>query len=80
VTERTYTHCKKQVNESGTLTLSPHKRIRKQIRIEHLNKEEKKTEQICEDFNDIFHLEGDILTHTTAHEINTCTDCAPVNM
>ncbi|KAG5314429.1 POL4 protein, partial [Pseudoatta argentina] len=53
------------------------------IKDRHLNKEEKKTiEQICEDFNDIFHLEGDILTHTitVAHEINTRTDNAPVNV
>ena len=49
-------------NESGTLILPRHERVRKQnsVRTEHLNKEEKKTiEQICEDFNDIFHL-GDI--------------------
>ena len=47
------------------------------------NKEEKKIiEQICENFNNIFHLKGDILTHTTAvaHEINTRTDNAPVNV
>jgi len=49
----------KTVNESGILPR--HERVRKQIRIEHLNKEEKKTiEQICENFNDIFHLERDI--------------------
>ena len=54
-----------------------------QIRTEHLNKEEKKTlEQICEDFNDIFHLKEDILMHITAamHEINMHTDSVPVNV
>ena len=52
-------------NESGTLALPRHARIRTQIRTEHLNKEEKKTiEQICENFNDIFLLRRDILTHS----------------
>jgi len=72
----------KTSNESGTLILPRHERVRKQIKTEHLNKKEKKTiEQICENLNDmIFHLKGDILTHTTtvAHEINIRTDSALV--
>ena len=45
-----------------TLTLPRHERVQMQIRTEYLNKEEKKiVEQICEDFNDIFHLEKDII-------------------
>jgi len=57
--------------------------LRKQLRLEHLNKEEKKAvEEICEDFCDIFHLEEDTLTCTTAiaHEITTRVDSAPVNV
>jgi len=57
--------------------------LRKQLRLEHLNKKEKKAvEEICEDFCDIFQLEGDILTCTTAiaHEITTRIDSAPVNV
>jgi len=48
--------------------------LRKQLLLEHLNREEKKVvEEICEDFCDIFHLEQDTLTCTIAiaHEITT---------
>jgi len=58
------------------------KNLRKQLRLEHLNREEKRAiEEICEDFCDIFHLEQDTLTCTTviAHEITTRVDSAPVN-
>jgi len=57
--------------------------LRKQLRLGHLNREEKRAvEEICEDFCDIFHLEKDILTCTTAiaHEIKTRVDSAPVNV
>jgi len=57
--------------------------LRKQLRVEHLNREEKKAvEEICEDFCDIFHLEQDTLTCTTAiaHEIITRIDSAPMNV
>jgi len=39
-------------------------------------------EEICEDFCDMFHLEKDILTCTTAiaHKITTRVDNAPVNV
>jgi len=49
----------------------------------YLNKEEKKVvEEICENFCDIFHLEKDTLTCTTAiaHEITTRVNSAPVNV
>jgi len=58
-------------------------RLNKQLRLEHLNNEEKKAiEEIYDDFCDIFHLENDMLTFTTAvvHEITTKVDSAPVNV
>jgi len=48
------------------------RQLKKELRTEHLNSEERKSiEQVCIDFMDIFHLEGDRLTHTTSieHEI-----------
>jgi len=57
--------------------------LRKQLRLEHLNREEKKAiEEICENFCDIFHLQQDTLMCTTAivHEITTRVDSAPVNV
>ncbi|XP_053612629.2 uncharacterized protein LOC128676517 [Plodia interpunctella] len=51
--------------------------VLKQVRTFHLNKEEKDNLlQLCSDFSDIFHLPGEILTHTNAlkHEIKTTTD------
>jgi len=48
-----------------------------------LNSEEKRAiKGICEDYQDIFHLEGEPLTNTAtvAHEINTRADTAPVNV
>jgi len=58
-------------------------RLNKQHRIEHMNNKEKKAiEEICKDFCDMFHLEDDTLTFTTAvaHEIITKIDSAPVNI
>jgi hypothetical protein len=55
--------------------------LKDNLRLTHLNDEEKKSVQkICEDFNDIFHLPGDMLTHTDAiqHEI-TVTDPTPIS-
>jgi len=52
-------------------------RLKKSLRTEHLNEEEKKTlEQICKEFCDTFYLEDDVLTCTSIilHEINTRTD------
>jgi len=63
--------------------LARKEQLKNLIRTEHLNKEEKKAlERICEEFCDIFYLENDALTCTTAisHEINTRTDSAPVNV
>jgi len=53
---------------------SREERIRDLLRTEHLNAEEKRAlSSICEEFSDIFYLEGDRLSHTTKieHEINT---------
>jgi len=63
--------------------LTRKEQLKKLIRTEHLNEQEKKAlERICEEFCDIFYLENDTLTCTTAvsHEINTRTDSAPVNV
>ncbi|KYN27439.1 hypothetical protein ALC57_03148 [Trachymyrmex cornetzi] len=70
-------------NKNASPILTRRESIRGQIRTEHLNQEEKKTiEQLCKDFCDIFHLDGDVLTHTAAveHEINPRIDSAPVNV
>ena len=53
------------------------------MRTEHLNKEEKKTLlQLCEEYSDVFHLEGEPLTSTNriSHEITTRADSASVNV
>lgn len=53
------------------------------MRTQHLNTEEKRTVmQICEEYSDTFHLEGEPLTCTAAtkHEITTRTDTSPVNV
>jgi len=58
-------------------------RLKKSLRTEHLNEEKKEAlEQICEEFCDTFYLEDDVLTciSTVSHEINMCTDSAPVNI
>ncbi|KAL6265926.1 hypothetical protein P5V15_002769 [Pogonomyrmex californicus] len=71
-------------NETSDKPIQARKeKLHRQMRTEHLNKEEKKTlHQICEDFRDIFHLENDRLSYTNAvaHEINTRADSAPVNV
>ncbi|KAL6264177.1 hypothetical protein P5V15_004258 [Pogonomyrmex californicus] len=62
-------------NETSDESIQVRKeKLHRQMRTEHLNKEEKKTlHQIFEDFRDIFHLENDRLSYTNAvvHEINT---------
>ena len=63
--------------------LTRQERLWKQMRTSHLNTEEKeKLQEICEEFCDIFYLEGDVLSYTNAveHEITTRTDSAPVNV
>lgn len=50
--------------------------LKSSLRTEHLNKEEGRSLfSICRAYNDIFHLEGDILSQTNSirHEINTTT-------
>lgn len=54
--------------------------LRKSLRTEHLNKEERNTlVEICEEYNDIFHLDGDLLTctNTVTHDIPTISE-API--
>ncbi|KAL6259419.1 hypothetical protein P5V15_009341 [Pogonomyrmex californicus] len=55
------------------------KRVREQLRTDYLNIEEKKTLK-CDDYCDIFYLEGDLLLHTTAvqHGITTRADSTPI--
>lgn len=51
------------------------------LRIDHLNEEEKQTLiDICHEYNHIFHVKGDTLTHTNAieHEIPTSSQ-TPIN-
>ncbi|XP_036141761.1 uncharacterized protein LOC118645219 [Monomorium pharaonis] len=58
-------------------------RIIKLLQLKHLNEEEKKAIQaLCEEFSDVFYLEGDKLTYTTLveHEIHTRTESASVNV
>lgn len=59
--------------------------MKKQLRTDHLNEEEKGTlEAMCEEFCDIFHLEGDVgaltCTNAVSHEITMRADSAPVNV
>lgn len=57
--------------------------LRNGIRTEHMTYEEKNSIlEICEDFNDVFHLEGDKLTSTKTltHKIPLYTDSKPVNI
>jgi len=63
--------------------LAREEQVKKLIRTEYLNEEEKKAlEQICKEFCDIFYLEDDVLTctSTVSHEINARTDSASVNV
>lgn len=56
------------------------KLLKENIRTDHMNKEEKESLiQICENFKDIFHLPGDLLTSTKSikHDIVT-TDPSPI--
>lgn len=56
-------------------------RLKKVLRIEHLNKEETESiERICSEFSDIFYLEGDKLTNTMSieHEIRTPVEHPPI--
>jgi len=72
-----------QKSDNADSVQARRERLIKQLRLDHLNSEEKGTiKGICEDFCDIFHLEDDKLTYTTAvaHEIATKVDSAPVNV
>jgi len=57
--------------------------LKKSLRTEHLNEEEKGAlKQICEEYCDTFYLEDNVLTciSTLSHKINTRIDNAPVNV
>jgi len=63
--------------------VSREEKIKDLLRTNHLNSEEKKALiNICTEFSDIFHLEGDPLTYTTEieHEIITKTNSSSVNI
>jgi len=63
--------------------LSREEKIKNLLCINHLNPEERKALiKICTEFSDVFHLEGDPLTHTTKieHEIITKTNSSSVNV
>ncbi|KAM0726180.1 Retrovirus-related Pol polyprotein from transposon 412 [Formica fusca] len=58
-------------------------KVTRALRIDHLNKEELKAiKEICENYSDIFHIEGELLTctNTIAHKIATQADSLPVNV
>ncbi|KAM0729433.1 Retrovirus-related Pol polyprotein from transposon 297 [Formica fusca] len=58
-------------------------KVTQALRIDHLNKEELKAiKEICENYSDIFHIEGEPLTctNTIAHKIATQADSSPVNV
>ncbi|XP_070169655.1 uncharacterized protein [Polyergus mexicanus] len=58
-------------------------KILRLLHTQHLNKEEKKTiMEICQDFSDVMHIEGEPLTctDTVAHKIATQADSSPVNV
>jgi hypothetical protein len=64
-----------------TIDISRNEILNKTIRTEHLNNEERESVlRICHEFNRIFHLECDTLTHTDSivHEIPT-TSSVPVS-
>ncbi|KMQ83001.1 hypothetical protein RF55_21213, partial [Lasius niger] len=53
------------------------------LRTQHLNAEERKAIiEICKDFSDVLHLDGEPLTctDTVAHQIATQADSSPVNV
>lgn len=57
------------------------KNLQSKLKLDHLNDEELNSIlSICRDHNDIFHLDGDILTATTSttHKIPTQSDCQPI--
>jgi hypothetical protein len=63
-----------QIPDNNESVLSRKKRIRELIRTDHMAESNKKSIlEICEDFHDIFHLEGDKLSHTdlVKHSIPT---------
>ncbi|KYQ47746.1 hypothetical protein ALC60_13222 [Trachymyrmex zeteki] len=58
-------------------------RIKQLIQMAHLNQEEKEILlHVCDEYNDMFHLEGESLTCTSvlSHEITTRADSATVNV
>ena len=62
--------------------LDRHGEVLKRLRLEHLNKEERnEIEKTCLDYQDIFHLPGEVLSSTTAvkHEIRLEPGTEPVN-
>ena len=74
---------KREEEEEIKTIISRNTCIENTLKLEHLNAEEKKSmTEICTQYNNIFHLKGDPLTHTdtVAHEIHTQVDSAPVNV
>ena len=54
-----------QIHDNNENVLSRKKRVRELIRTDHMAESNKKSIlEICEDFHDIFYLEGDKLSHT----------------
>ncbi|XP_077282383.1 uncharacterized protein LOC143908567 [Temnothorax americanus] len=71
-----------QVNKAEE-TMTRSEKVEKLIRTQHLNEEEKKTiMEICRDYSDVLHVEGEPLTCTdiVAHKITTKAGSVPVNV
>jgi len=72
-----------EAEDIGKPLLFREEKIKNFLCISHLNQEKKKALiNICTEFSDVFHLEGDPLTHTTKieHEIITKTNSSIINV
>lgn len=80
--EETSVHVVHSEHPSHNAKASRVQLLKENLRTEHLNREEKESvEELCVNFSDIFHLEGDSLSCTDAvlHEIITPANIPPIN-
>lgn len=70
------------IHQLSSLNIDRSQKVLEQIRCSHLNPQEKKVLMRCiSNYTDIFHLDGEFLTHTNVikHSINT-GDAAPIHV
>lgn len=70
------------ISDNYNLRLSRTQKLRKELRVTHLNQEEQQSLfKICDKFSDIFYLDGDQLSSTNSiqHEINTDPQKGPIH-